>query len=312
MRTVLSNVGCGAGVLLGLALASGAHAQADKAVKPAVGETGRNGIHRMEVFNGGRLTVRYFAGRVSPGESAALRDLERAENEANYVRDLQDLKSQYAYDESLLEPFRNLVNHQLYGFSEVSGGYGGWGYGGGLRYGGLAYGGLGYGWPYGALGYGWPVRATLGSGYGLGAGYGGFGGGTLVYSKSLANGMGYEGIIKSALAGTLGQQATPEYAASVERDLDRAIARAGSSPAIRNVLGLPDPKDGGYILPAAPGMSAPVVLVLKDGERLAGEKVEESKEWITLTTRDGKQRIRPSEVVRIIETKGGGTRPATD
>jgi hypothetical protein len=134
------------------------------------------------------------------------------------------------------------------------------------------------------------------------------------YTQSLAFGMGYEGPIKYDMARTMAEQATPEYATSVERSLDRAVARVASSPSIRVVLGLPDPgKDGrAYIRPVGVGMSAPVTVVLKDGGRIMGEKLSETKEWITVTTKEGKERVRPSEVMRIIESKPSGVRPATE
>jgi hypothetical protein len=257
----------------------------------------------MEIYNGGRLTVRYFAGSLSPGEASALRELERATNEANYVANLQDLKSQYATDAQLLEAQRLIVQQQLNGVTlTTSTGF--YGYGSlrdiydlaGLRFPALAT------YPYGYAG-------GFGYGYGgLGYGFGGYGVGSGALTRALAaNIIDEGGPVKNALAAVVARDGTSANAVAVERALDRAVVTAAGSPAIRKQMGLPDRRDA-YIAPVAHEETAPVVVTLKNGRRILGTKLEETKEWITVSSKGGKSRVRPDEVAEIQE--GGGVGPA--
>jgi hypothetical protein len=158
--------------------------------------------------------------------------------------------------------------------------------------------------------YGAPVfgpYSAFGGGIGGGIG-GGLPGTTMAVSDTLATGVGYQGPVKDALAITLAAQATPEYATAVSRDLNMAVARVGSSPVLAKALGLPERSK----TPLAYGeTTAPVVVTLKNGDRVLGNKLEEGKDWLTITTPDGgRTRVRASEVVRIDE--GKGVRPAAD
>jgi len=281
----------GAGLLLGLALTTPVSAQSPR-------------VHRMEIFNGTSMTVRYFGVGISPVDRSTLRDLEIAENETDLVQDLMALKRQYVRDEHVLEAQRTRLLQDLYssamiqsaptlygpittGFATFPSGrlvsvpYGsliGWGgyFGGPLT--GL-YGGYG---PYNVLGLG---GAGLAGGYGFGTG-----------SAS----------IKDAMAGTLANQASVEYAMTVDKLRDRALVRAGSSPTLRVALRLPDrDKSPSAYRMAAFEDTAPVVVTLKGGDKVMGTKLEETKDWFIITTREGKKvRVRPAEVIRVDEGKG--------
>src|SRR5260370_36525244 len=122
MRLTVTNLGRCAALLLGVSLVPAAQGQLpEKApqpkplpAKPATLEKDSLGVHKMEIIEGPNRTVRYFGGG-SPGERSALMDLERAENDLDYARNLQDLKRQYVNSERILEPQRRYVQEQLYG-----------------------------------------------------------------------------------------------------------------------------------------------------------------------------------------------------
>jgi len=86
----------------------------DKKIKPAVDDAD---VHRMVIINGKDRIVHYFSKSGSAAEQAALRNLERAENEASYADALQELKRQYVATESAMEARRRQVQMQLYGRS---------------------------------------------------------------------------------------------------------------------------------------------------------------------------------------------------
>ncbi len=307
MQTVYAILSCGAGVLLGLVMTG-----------TAQGQTRRPGVHRMEINNGGSQTVRYFGQGISPGETAALRDLERSENELAYVRNLQDLKRQLVYDESQIEAARSLAKQELYNRYMAAGGYGAFGTFPGLDSGLLAAynlgGNFGLGSYYGLGGY-YGLAGGYAPGLGVGGAYAGLLG-TEVLDTAIASGFGNNDSIRQSIASVIGQQATPQYAAQIERNVDRAMAQAGSSRAIRVALHMPDAsrEASSYGRPVAAEVEPtdPVVVTLKDGTILRGRKLDEtSKDWVTIITSKGrKTRIRPSEVIRIDEGKSSAIAPA--
>lgn len=265
----------------------------------------RNGtVHRMEIYNGLNRTVRYHGDNVSPGETLTLREMERIENETDYVQNLTALKQQYVTGERLSETHRRYVQRLLYGvetsdsrYAELGGG-GGWGYGGN-RF-------APYVNPFYSL-----------AGYGYGTGFSGVVGGTHTVAGTLADGVGDEGRIKTAMAPVLAQQANPEYATSLDRAYDRVVLRASTSPTLRVALGLPSVKDSlrerSDIRQAANESTgdAPYVLTLKDGEKLNATKIEEGNGWISAQlVSGGAVRIREAEVLRIDVSKGNRIRPA--
>src|SRR6476620_7074550 len=101
-------------VLVGMLPAAAASGQA---VRPAAETREPAGPFKMEIYNGPNRTVHYFPGTTSPGEAAALRDLERSENEVAYLEGLQTLRQQYVNDERFLQTNRSVVQDRLYGLA---------------------------------------------------------------------------------------------------------------------------------------------------------------------------------------------------
>ena len=287
MRTVLTRA---AGILLAGALASSVRA-AD--VRPAAAPAGPE-VHKMVILNGPTYTTHYFSVGLSTSDQAALRDLESAENNADYAADLQALRRQYVAQELVLSPHRAAVQQALYGRSvtrsnqdEISFGYG---LGDGLGY------WPGYLNPYygnGFFGYG-------GYGYGLGSG---FANSSSTVSQSLAHGVGDEGALKTAMAPVIAAQANSEFATSAGRAYTAALYRAGDSEAMRTALGMP--KRG--VVTAGDVEPRHVLLTLKPGtgDKVEGNLVDEDADWITVATDTGDVSVRKADVVRIERRKSG-------
>src|SRR5690242_14050256 len=100
MRTVFAGTGGGLALLVAAAAAWGA----DPAVKPAVADEG--GVHRMVIYNGAARTVHYLSEGLSPGDQAALHNLETAENQVGLADQLLGLRQQYVADERVLQTQR--------------------------------------------------------------------------------------------------------------------------------------------------------------------------------------------------------------
>jgi hypothetical protein len=188
MRALFVSAVRGVSLFLGALLAVSAQAQAQDAK-----------AHRMEINVGPNRTVHYFSKDAAPGDRAALRDMERAENEAAFADDLLALRRQYVANERLFEARRAEMQRRLYGIEMT--GFGG--------FAGPAY----YG-PYG--GY-------YGGGYGGGYFGGVFPGGPVTTVQSLAIGVGYEGALKAEMARAIAAQAAPESASSASRAYDSAL-----------------------------------------------------------------------------------------
>jgi hypothetical protein len=57
--------------------------------------------------------------------------------------------------------------------------------------------------------------------------------------------------------------------------------------------------------------TSPVTLTLKGGDKVRGESMRETKDWIILTREGGGEvRVRADEVVRVETTKKGAVKPA--
>lgn len=238
-------------------------------------------VGQIEVYNGARRTVHYVAPNLSAGEQASLRELARAENEAAYADELLALKRSYVDSERFLEPYRRMVQQQFYGLSTqstysgfVSGGYGG-------------YGGYGYGGYYPYIN-----DNAYGGGFGGGTGY--FGGQTTTVSRGLANGMGDEGVMKSAIARQIASQATPEYALGTRRAHDVALARVATSERLAKGFGLTRSE----VVPAAASTSR-ISLTLKSGEKLEGTFAGEDADWFRVETATGTVSVRKADVTRV-------------
>jgi hypothetical protein len=274
MRTVLATTAPGLAALLGAAL-----------VVPAfAADPPPPGVHKMVIEIGPNRTVRYISVGLSPGEVGALRDLERAENEANYAEDLQDLRRQYVTDELALAPHRRAVQQRLYGVSSVQTGT--------------------YDFLTGPAGYGGYSYPYYGYGYGYGAPYfGGYGasffGSSSVTSYSLANGVGDEGRLKDGIAQAIAAQATPDYSAGASRAYMAALARAGESDNIRTALKL----GKGPIMAVGSEQQRQVTLTPKDGKPIEGALVSEDGEWVTVETATGETSVRKADLTKIERKK---------
>jgi hypothetical protein len=213
MRSFPVLLGRGLGIMLGVLATTMAHgqqskdapAQPDKAPPPAA-------VHRMVIQQGPNRSVHYITiGNPSASDRQAAYNLERAENELIYARDLQDLKQQYVNSERILEPQRRIVQQQLYGRRTQSGSYGASYYspGGGGYVGGY------YGYPSGYYPFFY-------NGWGGGYGYGGYPGGVYGWLgsswnstvRSLQYGMGNEGVLKNALVQDIAKDASSRPAAA--------------------------------------------------------------------------------------------------
>lgn len=255
-------------------------------VKQAVAQSDRGNVTKMEIYEGGRVTVRYFGKNLSPGEAVTVRELERLENEQSYLRDLQVLKTQYAASERLLEPIRREVQMQLYGTSTTRSASG-TSYVSSYGNGAAGY----YGYPY--LNGGGPLAsATLSD--------------SVTQTRSLAEGVGPQGVVKDAMAGVLASQSTAEYAAAVDRAYDRVAMRAASSSVLAAAFGLK--KGDGEV-----AAQARYTVTLKDGRRITGQKMavsaDDKEMWVVERSNGSKSTIRKSDVVEI-DDAGPGVKPA--
>jgi hypothetical protein len=274
----------------------------EKASSPRAAESSPGSVHRMVIEEGPNRRVQYIAtGNLSTSDRLAVYDLERAENELAYVRNLQHLKEQYVNSERVLEPHRRIVQQQLYGtqqsYSSYSSSYvsympyEGYGYPGGL------YGYYGAFSPffYGPFSYGY---AGYPGGFGYSGGViGSYGSSTPSETRSLQYGVGDEGYMKDSLAQLIAQQSTPEYAATVERDYEEAIARAAESPILSRDLHLrksaaPAPQKE---LSFTKGSKETIWI---GNEKYEGTVKDDRPGWVVLQTDKADVTIRKSEITR--------------
>jgi hypothetical protein len=156
-----------------------------------------------------------------------------------------------------------------------------------------AYGGYpDYGYGYG---YSYPYSWS-----GYGPGYGGptgsyFAGSSSSLTQSLANGVGDEGTIKTAMAPVIAAQATPEYATSSARAYSAAMNRVGESDSLRTALNL---KPSG-VVPAAAESARKVTVTLKGGDKVEGAISDEDADWITVDTATDQVTLRKADISRI-------------
>jgi hypothetical protein len=227
------------------------------------------GAGRIEVYNGPQRTVHYVAPHLSPGEQAALDDLARAENESAYADELLALKRSYVDSELLLEPYRRSIQQQLYGYSTSS------------TYSGFVNGGY---FPYVGTAYGYDPG---------GPSY--FGGATTTVSRSLANGVGYEGPIKDAMARKIAADAGPDYAVGAARAKGIALGHVATSERLAKGFGL----SGSNVVPAAAAVAPRVILTLKNGDKVEGTLSGEDNDWFRVDTTTGTVSVRKADVNRL-------------
>jgi hypothetical protein len=311
MSTLPVYLSRGLGIVLGLVVATMAHgqqivvstAQQEKAPPTRAADTTPGSVHRMVIQEGPNRQVRYFAtGNLSASDRLATYDLERAENELSYLRDLQRLKNQYVQSERTMEPQRRIVQQQLYGKRTHYGSsntsyvnYGSYGYG--------IYGG--YGYP-GVTGYnvGYPFWHAGYAGYGGYGGYGYPGGamgsvGTNSYSedRSLQYGIGDEGRMKTALVQSVARDATPENAAAALRNYEAAVERAATSPVLSRDLGLKKSSN------AAPSQAPTYtkgskVTIWVGNDKYVGTVKDDRPDWVIIQTDKAEATVRKSEITR--------------
>jgi hypothetical protein len=219
--------------------------QAQEAKPPAQSNESRT--HLLEIYNGPFRTVHYYGTGDSTGELASLRSNAHAEKQAELADLLLDLRKQYVHDERALQSRRKTVQQQWYGqANEYSFGYDPY-----------------WSYPVGYAGYGY-------SGFTAG----GYSGTTY---NNLAFGVGDEGAIKSAIARTLANQATPKT--------------AGYGPTAAEGFSV-----------APPG--AHVIVSCKIGdttEKIDGTLLDENADWIVVKTQAGNRTIPKRQVLEILE-----------
>jgi hypothetical protein len=271
--------GAGVGTAIALAACLTLPAQAQP-VKPAAQNDAA--FHRMEIWNGPVRTIHSFSHGFSPGEEAALRDLERAESGLAIADEVQGLHRLYLRNERVFEQRRGQVNPLLYGYSSESAGGG---------FDPASYAGLGR-YPYAYL-YGYP--------YGVGgiASSGTFGRGYATYT--LASGVGNEGVMKNELARTLTDASASDAYARAARAYDVAVARVAESDRLRTALGWR--KGEGSPVKEERWVGGQVSVTTKDGKTLDGKLVREEPEWVTVETATEEISLRKSEVTRIARPK---------
>jgi hypothetical protein len=278
----------GLGILLGVAAVTMTPGRQSTAAEPPPGS-----VHRMVIQEGVNRSVHYItSGNLSTSDRLAAYDLERTENELNYVKNLQELKHQYVKSERSLEPWRNYMQRQLYGRRISSGGYN-------ATYANYVPNGV-YGVP-GTFGYN-PFYSPYGYGYGRGYGYGG----SAIASRSATSssetrslqfGMGNEGRFKDAIVQVIARQALPEYTASVMRDYEAAVSRAAASPVLSRDLDLP--KKAASTPSTEPTFTKGAKATIWVGnEKYLGTIKDDRPGWVVLQTDKAEVTVRKSEITR--------------
>jgi hypothetical protein len=330
MNAVLVNTGRGASVALGLLLATASFGQAPTpaplppqavlpAPRPILVEKPKtelkptDNVHRMEILNGmSGISVSYFGKDLAPSEMAALRDLERAENDANAAGTMAALRNLYVRDEIRMEHQRHRVQMAMYGTATKStfGSY----LGGGAAPGGYAMGSFPIPNNYALVQN--PMYGTAGIYPGQLAysplypnvytpGFWGDTGltNTVTRSDGLQHGMGDEGAMKTEIARAMATQYTPESAAATARGVDFAIGRVASLPNLRKGLGMKEP---GNVAEAGFGT---ITLTLKDGKELKGELIREDPDWLYVQTDNEDVSVRKTDVTKTVRPRKKQEKP---
>jgi len=286
-------------------------------------------VHRIELYSGPHHSVTYLpSGQVPTSDRMTAREMERAENEQIYVRELERLKQQYVNAERVSEPQRRAVQKELYGKSTTSensrtntgggrynNGYGGYGgYGGNMGYGG--FGALGgYAAGLGGMGYG-GLGGYGGMGYGNRRGFYNNYTGTSSDSvtRGLQFGVGDEGRFKDEMVKAIAQQTSPEYAEAAQKHYQAALSHAATSPTVAKALSLPKTPNAYAELDPSYPKDSEVVLWLGT-EKYTGIVKADRPDWLILQTDKGELRVRKSAIVRAevraipASRPGGGTIP---
>ena len=325
MNAVLVNTGRGAGVALGLLLAAVSFGQAPTpaplppqpappAPRPVIVEKPKTAldptgnVHRMEILNGtAGISVSYYGKDLAPTEMAALRDLERAENDANNAAAMTSLRQLYIRDEIQMENRRHSVQMAMYGTSTKStfGSFlGGAAAPGPMASGAFAipnnlalvqnpmYGTAGI-YP-GQLAYSPLYPNVYTQGYWGDTGMSN----SVTVSDGLQNGMGDDGVMKAEIAKAMAAQYTPEAATATARNVDFAVSRVASLPRVRKGLGMPEP---GNVAEAGLGQ---ITITLKDGKtEIKGELVGEDADWLYVQTDTEDVGVRKADVSKRVKPR---------
>jgi hypothetical protein len=116
-------------------------------------------------------------------------------------------------------------------------------------------------------------------------------------TRSLQFGMGDEGRFKDAMVQVIASQASPEYAASVVRGYDAAVARAASSPALAKALSLrKGPTTYAAYEPTFTKGGNVVIWIGND--KITGTVKDDYPGWVVVQTTTGEVTVRKSEITR--------------
>lgn len=289
----------GLALFLGLVVTTMAHGQQivvaslrqEKAPPRRDAEPSSGSVHRMVILEGPNRRVQYIAtGNLSSSDSQATYNLERAENELAYLRDLQQLKLEYVKSELTLEPHRRAVQQELYGKQITTSSYGSsyvnyspyraYGYPGGL-----------YGTNMGYSPY------SFGSYRNSGAALGSFSSSAYTERRGLQFGMGDEGRMKNAIVQVLAAQSSPDYVNTAVRNYEAAVERAAGSPVLSRDLGLR--KSSGLGASAGPSFTkGSKVTIWVGNEKYVGTVKDDRPDWVVLQTDKGEVTVRKSEITR--------------
>jgi hypothetical protein len=288
MSPIRLHAGLAAGLVLSLAASSPLLAQ--EKVKPAAQDQ-KSELHRMEILNGPHRSVHYFSRGFSPGETATLTDLERAENEVSLNNGLLGLRQQYITNERAMESRRHHVQNLLYGanvnLNRADASTQGFGFGGG------AFGG-------------YPLYGFRFGGYGPSFNTSSYGASSTNYS--LANGMGDEGVIKNEIARSLGGMVSPGHAVQASQEYRLALSNAARSEGLARELKLGKGEatpatysPPGSLFGLSPGDK--VTITTKGGEKIEGKLASDSPDWVVIDTPTEELTLRKSEITRVSKAK---------
>ena len=117
----------------------------------------------------------------------------------------------------------------------------------------------------------------------------------------------HEGPIKTDTAAAL---ATPDSLSQANRNYDAAVARAAASRNLGQALALQTPGEKSGVMPASVEMTKAgktVHILFKTGgtatKEIEGSFVGRDGSWLVIDTASGRERIRESEVTRMVESK---------
>jgi hypothetical protein len=259
-----------------------AHVSAADDVKPAANNA-QPGSQQMELYNGAVRTVAYFGSGFSQSDQVQRLRREYVGDEITTERYRQAVQDgMYSYAAGLTPLYTSYVPATVYADYVTPSRY--------YYYGAPYYASF----PYTAGSAGAPLVTT------------GFQGGW----QGVASGANHEGPIKTDTALTL---ASAGAVNSSIRAYDAMAALVDASPSLANLTALRSSAVSPTVVPAAyteAGVGKRVQLVLRnDKEKIEGKMMAREGDWYVVDTAGGRQYIRDSHVVRMVEFKSS-VRPA--